>query len=58
MPMAFRKSSSQRAGFIVLEGSSKSELNYRITKVYDRFRIEDDYGRQMILPFPRISEPD
>ena len=51
-------SSSQRAGFIVIEGESRSRLNSRITEVYDRFRIEDVSGEQLILPFPRISGAD
>jgi hypothetical protein len=51
-------SSSQRAGFVVIEGRSRSELNARISEVYSRFRIEDESGFQMILPFPCFSEAD
>ncbi len=43
------QNATARGGYIILEGSNRKELEERIHRLYDWFRIEDEEGRNRLI---------
>jgi hypothetical protein len=43
-----RENSSQRAGYFIVTGASKQEINSRIKEAYGKISMMDNHNREMI----------